>query len=40
MAAQFEHVTWPEGIPVRPGTGAQPQAPVMQVRARARAAWR
>jgi DNA helicase-2/ATP-dependent DNA helicase PcrA len=40
MLAQFEQVTWPEAIPLRPGAGAQPQAPVLQVRARARAAWR
>ncbi|HVE54917.1 MAG TPA: ATP-dependent helicase, partial [Ramlibacter sp.] len=40
MASQFEHVTWPEAIRVLPGTGAQPQAPVMQVRTRARAMWK
>jgi DNA helicase-2/ATP-dependent DNA helicase PcrA len=40
MASRFEQVTWPEAIPVRPGQGAEPQAPVMQVRARARAAWK
>ncbi len=40
MAARFEQVAWPEAIAVRPDAGAQPQAPVMQVRARARAAWR
>jgi DNA helicase-2/ATP-dependent DNA helicase PcrA len=40
MLAQFEQVTWPEAIPLRPGAGAQPQAAVIQVRARARAAWR
>ena len=40
MAAHFEQVTWPAAIEVRPGAGAQPQAPVMQVRSRARAAWR
>jgi len=40
MAERFEQVTWPEAIPVRPGAGTQPQAPVMQVRARARAAWK
>ncbi|MCC2674695.1 MAG: ATP-dependent helicase [Ramlibacter sp.] len=39
MAARFEQVTWPEAIVVRPGI-AQPQAPVMQVRSRARAAWK
>jgi DNA helicase-2/ATP-dependent DNA helicase PcrA len=40
MAAQFEQVTWPEAIPLQSGPGTQPQAPVMQVRARARAAWK
>jgi DNA helicase-2/ATP-dependent DNA helicase PcrA len=39
-AAQFEPVTWPEAIAVRPGPGAQPQAPVLQVRARARSLWK
>jgi DNA helicase II / ATP-dependent DNA helicase PcrA len=38
MAQKFEHVTWPEAT--AGGASAQPQAPVMQVRARARAAWR
>ena len=39
MAGQFEQVTWPEAGEngVAP---AQPQAPLLQVRARARAAWR
>jgi DNA helicase II / ATP-dependent DNA helicase PcrA len=40
MVAQFEQVTWPEAIPVRPGSAAQPQAPLMQVRARSRALWK
>jgi DNA helicase-2/ATP-dependent DNA helicase PcrA len=40
VLAQFEQVAWPQAIPLRAGTGAQPQAPVLQVRARARAAWR
>lgn len=40
MASHFEHVTWPEAIQVRPGPGAQPQAPLMQVRARSRAMWK
>jgi hypothetical protein len=40
MLARFEQVAWPEAIAVRPSAGAQPQAPVMQVRARARAAWK
>ena len=39
MLARFEQVTWPEAAAGVAG-GAQPQAPVMQVRARARAAWR
>jgi hypothetical protein len=38
--AQFEQVTWPEAQAAAPLAGAQPQAPVMQVRARARAAWK
>ncbi|HEX7891560.1 MAG TPA: ATP-dependent helicase [Ramlibacter sp.] len=40
MAKHFEHVTWPEAIAVRPGFAAEPQAPVMQVRARSRAMWK
>jgi DNA helicase-2/ATP-dependent DNA helicase PcrA len=40
MSAQFEQVTWPAAIEVRASGGAQAQAPVMQVRARARAAWK
>ncbi|MES2936150.1 MAG: ATP-dependent helicase [Pseudomonadota bacterium] len=39
MAAQFEQVCWPEAAAVAP-RGAQPQAPVLHVRDRARAAWR
>jgi DNA helicase II / ATP-dependent DNA helicase PcrA len=39
MAAQFEHVTWPEASALH-AMPAQPQAPVLQVRARARAAWK
>lgn len=39
MAAQFEHVTWPEA-PAGQAPGARPQAPVMQVRARSRAMWK
>lgn len=39
MAARFEHVTWPEAGPASPG-GVQPQAPVVQVRARSRALWK
>jgi DNA helicase II / ATP-dependent DNA helicase PcrA len=39
MTAKFEQVTWPPAG--APGAAqAQPQAPVLQVRARARAAWR
>jgi DNA helicase-2/ATP-dependent DNA helicase PcrA len=39
MTDKFEQVTWPE--PVAGGQGsAQPQAPLLQVRARARNAWR
>ena len=40
MLPQFEQVAWPAAIAVRPGPGAQPQAPVLQVRARARAMWK
>jgi len=40
MVAQFEQVTWPEAVPVQPGMAVQPQAPVMQVRARSRAMWK
>jgi len=39
MLPHFEQLAWPEAIAVRPST-VQPQAPLMQVRARARAAWR
>ncbi|MEJ5990228.1 ATP-dependent helicase [Ramlibacter sp. PS3R-8] len=39
MTAHYEQVTWPEAIAVRPGL-AQPQVPVIQVRSRARAAWK
>jgi DNA helicase-2/ATP-dependent DNA helicase PcrA len=39
MTAHFEQVSWPDAIEVRPGAGAQPQPPVIEVRARARAAW-
>jgi DNA helicase-2/ATP-dependent DNA helicase PcrA len=38
MLEKFEQVTWPAAA--EPASAAQPQAPVMQVRARARAAWR
>jgi DNA helicase-2/ATP-dependent DNA helicase PcrA len=40
MLAHFEQVTWPEAAAMPSGTGAQPQAPVMQVRARSRALWK
>jgi DNA helicase-2/ATP-dependent DNA helicase PcrA len=40
MAPHFEQIAWPEAIPVRPGSGAQPQVPLMQVRARSRAMWK
>jgi DNA helicase II / ATP-dependent DNA helicase PcrA len=39
MAEKFEHVTWPESAGARAAT-AKPAAPVLQVRDRARAAWR
>ena len=39
MLAHFEQIAWPPASEARP-MGAQPQAPVMQVRARARAAWK
>lgn len=40
MVPHFEQVTWPQAIPVRPGASAQPQAPLMEVRARSRALWK
>jgi len=39
MLAHFEQVTWPPAD-ARSLAGAQPQAPVLQVRSRARAAWK
>jgi DNA helicase II / ATP-dependent DNA helicase PcrA len=39
MAEKFERVTWPEAAGAAAGT-AKPAAPVLQVRDRARAAWR
>jgi DNA helicase-2/ATP-dependent DNA helicase PcrA len=39
MLDRFEQVTWPQAEAAG-GVAAQPQAPVLQVRARARAAWR
>ncbi|MEJ6022537.1 ATP-dependent helicase [Ramlibacter sp. PS4R-6] len=39
MLDKFEQVTWPQ-VEAPSGAAAQPQAPVLQVRARARAAWR
>jgi DNA helicase-2/ATP-dependent DNA helicase PcrA len=40
MLAHFEQVTWPPAADANGLAGAQPQAPVMQVRSRARAAWK
>lgn len=40
MAAQFEQLAWPEAATLAAGAGTQPRAPVIEVRARARAAWR
>ncbi|HEY0887215.1 MAG TPA: ATP-binding domain-containing protein, partial [Ramlibacter sp.] len=39
MAQRFEQVAWPQAQPQGAGA-AEPAAPLMQVRARARAAWR
>ena len=39
MAEKFEQITWPHATPGGAGS-AQPQTPLLQVRARARAAWR
>jgi DNA helicase-2/ATP-dependent DNA helicase PcrA len=39
MAEKFERITWPEAAAASAGA-PQPQAPLLQVRARARAAWR
>jgi DNA helicase II / ATP-dependent DNA helicase PcrA len=39
MAEKFERVTWPESAAAA-GAAAKPAAPVLQVRDRARAAWR
>jgi DNA helicase II / ATP-dependent DNA helicase PcrA len=39
IAGQFERVTWPEASAAE-SPGAKPQIPLLQVRARARAAWR
>ena len=39
MAGQFEQVTWPE-VTQSVSAASEPQAPLLQVRARARAAWR
>ncbi|HET8746283.1 MAG TPA: ATP-dependent helicase [Ramlibacter sp.] len=39
MTRHFEQVAWPEALAVA-GTAPRPAAPVMQVRDRARAAWR
>jgi DNA helicase II / ATP-dependent DNA helicase PcrA len=40
MAARFEQIAWPEAPAAAPAAGLQPQAPLMQVRARSRAAWK
>ena len=39
MAEKFEHITWPEAAQGA-GPGPRPSTPVLQVRDRARAAWR
>jgi hypothetical protein len=39
MVLHFEQVTWPAAVTVAT-LSAQPQAPALQVRQRARAAWR
>ncbi|MDE2607325.1 MAG: ATP-dependent helicase [Burkholderiales bacterium] len=39
MLARFEQLAWPQAE-ARPDAAARPQAPVIQVRARARAAWK
>jgi DNA helicase-2/ATP-dependent DNA helicase PcrA len=39
MAEKFERITWPQAA-VDASAAATPQAPLLQVRARARAAWR
>jgi DNA helicase-2/ATP-dependent DNA helicase PcrA len=39
LVSNFEQIVWPEAQALAAAT-AQPQAPVLQVRARARAAWR
>jgi DNA helicase II / ATP-dependent DNA helicase PcrA len=40
MAARFEQVVWPEAPATVAAAGLQPQAPLIQVRARSRAAWK
>jgi DNA helicase II / ATP-dependent DNA helicase PcrA len=40
MLAHFEQLAWPPAPASQAAPGAQPQVPVMQVRARARAAWK
>jgi hypothetical protein len=39
MAPAFDHVTWP-AAPSTPAYAARPAAPLLQVRDRARAAWK
>jgi DNA helicase-2/ATP-dependent DNA helicase PcrA len=40
MVKHFEQVSWPQAAAVGASPGAREQAPVIQVRARARAAWK
>jgi DNA helicase II / ATP-dependent DNA helicase PcrA len=40
MAARFEQIVWPEAPATVAAAGLQPQAPLIQVRARSRAAWK
>ncbi|MES3003001.1 MAG: ATP-dependent helicase [Pseudomonadota bacterium] len=40
MAEKFERITWPQAGAADAAGGAKPSAPVLQVRDRARAAWR
>jgi DNA helicase-2/ATP-dependent DNA helicase PcrA len=40
MAEKFERITWPEAGTPGSVPGAKPATPLLQVRDRARAAWR
>jgi DNA helicase-2/ATP-dependent DNA helicase PcrA len=40
MTARFEQLVWPEAQAPGPAAGLQPQAPLIQVRALSRAAWK